>query len=856
MGRVWRAHHNALKRDDALKVVPDAFAADPERVARFQREAQILASLNHPNIAHVYGLEDADGTKALVMELVEGETLADRIAHGAIPIDEALRIAKQIAEALETAHEHGIIHRDLKPANVKVRPDGRVKVLDFGLAKAMESITTVSPSVSQSPTITTPAATQAGVILGTAGYMSPEQAQRLQVDKRTDIWSFGVVLYEIVTGRRGFSGATTMDVLSNVLRTDPNWSTLPPETPANVRWLLRHCLQKDRGQRLRDIGDARLLIEDVLAQPQGEPGERAPASSLRERLLWTALVMIVAAGAAAVAWTWRGPNTVDEEVRFEINPAPTTDPASLAISPDGQRVAFVGISEGVSRLWVRSLDAITARALPGTENAKSPFWSPDSHSIGFAADDQLKRVDIESGSVRVIASGGALSGAWNQDSTILFDRLPGGGLFRVSADGGVPEEVTHASPQANDHLSPQFLPDHRHFLFYATGTAPGVYVGVLEGADAPRRILDARWATYVPSGHVLFVRDGTLFAQSFDPVRAELAGTPMAVAEHILVTEEGIGLSASATGAFVYRAGTSSAPHQFVWHDRSGTPLETVPGSDVGGGFHSALSPDGSRLAMSFRTQGTSDIWLLETKRGVATRVTFDPAFDLTPEWSPDGRRIAFTSNRRGPQHFGLFMKSVDGPGDERELVDQGLGTTSPTDWSSDGRFILYVINPRPPQRDIWALPLDGAEKAFPVVETEFNETNAQFSPDGRWIAYQSDESGRVEIYVQPFPGPGRKVRISVSGGVQARWRRDGKELFYLGSDNRLMAVPVQLDARGEDVDVGMPVPLFLTRLAGTPRNDSARHYMVSPDGQRFLMDTLTEVSIPMTVVLNWKPQP
>ena len=481
MGRVWRAHHNALKRDDALKVVPDAFAADPERVARFQREAQILASLNHPNIAHVYGLEDADGTKALVMELVEGETLADRIAHGAIPIDEALRIAKQIAEALETAHEHGIIHRDLKPANVKVRPDGRVKVLDFGLAKAMESITTVSPSVSQSPTITTPAATQAGVILGTAGYMSPEQAQRLQVDKRTDIWSFGVVLYEIVTGRRGFSGATTMDVLSNVLRTDPNWSTLPPETPANVRWLLRHCLQKDRGQRLRDIGDARLLIEDVLAQPQGEPGERAPASSLRERLLWTALVMIVAAGAAAVAWTWRGPNTVDEEVRFEINPAPTTDPASLAISPDGQRVAFVGISEGVSRLWVRSLDAITARALPGTENAKSPFWSPDSHSIGFAADDQLKRVDIESGSVRVIASGGALSGAWNQDSTILFDRLPGGGLFRVSADGGVPEEVTHASPQANDHLSPQFLPDHRHFLFYATALHQGFMLASLKG---------------------------------------------------------------------------------------------------------------------------------------------------------------------------------------------------------------------------------------------------------------------------------------------------------------------------------------------------------------------------------------
>jgi Tol biopolymer transport system component len=565
--------------------------------------------------------------------------------------------------------------------------------------------------------------------------------------------------------------------------------------------------------------------------------------------------LIIAGGAAAVVWNWRGGDAVSHVVRLEINAPPTTRPTSLAMSPDGQTVAFVGVSDGHSRLWVRSLDAITARALPGTENATSPFWSPDSRSIGFAADDQLKRVDIESGSVRVIASGGALSGAWNQDSTILFDRLPGGGLFRVSADGGVPEEVTHASPQANDHFFPQFLPDHRHFLFYATGTAPGVYVGVLEGADTPRRILDARWATYVPSGHVLFVRDGTLFAQSFDPIRAELAGSPMAVAEHILVTEEEVALSASATGAFVYRAGTSSAPHQFVWHDRAGTPLETVPGSDVAGGFHAALSPDGRRLAMSFRTQGTSDIWLLETKRGVPTRVTFDPAFDLTPEWSPDGRRIAFTSNRRGPQHFGLYMKSVDGIGDEEVLVDQGLGTTSPTDWSSDGRFILYVINPRPPQRDIWAFPLDRAQKPVPVVETEFNETNAQFSPDGRWIAYQSDESGRVEIYVQPFLRAGRKVRVSGNGGVQVRWRWDGTELFYLAADNRLMAVPIHLDPRGESAEVGTPAPLFLSRFAGTPRNDSARHYMVSSDGQRFLMDTLTEVSIPITVVLNWKPQ-
>jgi Tol biopolymer transport system component len=861
MGKVWRAHHKALKRDDALKVLPDAFASDPERLARFQREAQVLASLNHPNIAHVYGLEEYDGTKALVMELVEGPTLADRIAKGQIPIDEALQIARQIAEALEAAHEQGIIHRDLKPANIKVRPDGPVKVLDFGLAKATEPTDALSPELSQSPTITTPALTQLGVILGTAAYMSPEQARGQRIDKRTDIWSFGVVLYEMLTGHRGFDGATTVEVLSNVLKTEPDWTALPADTPPTMRWLLRQCLHKERNRRLRDIGDARLVIEGVLAEPEdaSSQGRPKPAPPLRERLLWAALVVIVALGAAAVAvvWTGRRADAGGDEVRLEITAPPTTEPTSLAISPDGKTVAFVGISDGQSRLWVRSLDAATARPLLGTENATSPFWAPDGRSLGFAADNQLKRVDIQTGSVRLVVGGGAMSGAWNQDGTILYHRAAGEGLFRVSADGGVPQAETRASPQTVDRRLPQFLPDHRHFLFYATGTAPGIYVGIVGGAEAPRRILEAQAATYIPSGHLLFVRQTTLFAQPFDPLRAELAGSPTAIAEHIIGRDENVAVSASAGGTIVYRAGPSITPHAFVWYDRAGMPMETVPGSDFGSPFHSSLSPDGSRLAISSRTgQGSSDIWLLDIKRGVPTRLTSHPAFDQTPEWSPDGRRIAFTSNRRGPTEWALFIKAVDGSGDDEVLVDLGLRTTSPTDWSRDGRFILYaMVRPNTP-RDIWALSLEGERRRFPVLETTFNETNAQFSPDGRWIAYQSDESGRVEIYVQPFPGPGRKVRISVSGGIQARWRRDGKELFYLGSDNRLMAVPVQLDARGENVDVGTPVPLFPTRLAGEPQNDSARQYMVSSDGQRFLLDTLTEVSIPITVVLNWKPQP
>jgi eukaryotic-like serine/threonine-protein kinase len=790
-----------------------------------------------------------------VLEVVEGQTLEERLRPpSGMPVPEALGIARQIAEALEAAHEHGIVHRDLKPANIKIRPDGVVKVLDFGLAKpiAPPESRAGGEDLSHSPSAAD--RTKAGMLLGTAAYMSPEQAQGKRVDRRSDIWAFGVILYEMLTGLRGFSGETTVEVLSNVMRAEPDWTALPAATPPAVRSLVQRSLQKDPARRLRDIADARFQIEEALTGGPDAAAVRTPARRKPDgRMLWVGALIVLTALTAAIAWRMR-PATEAAEVRFQITTPPTTQLTSLAMSPDGRQVVFVASADGRSQLWVRTLDSLAARPLAGTDDATFPFWSPDSRSVAFSANAQLKRVDVERGTVRLVASGGALGGTWNRDGTILFERHAGGGLFRVSAEGGDVQAATKITPQASGHQYPQFLPDHRHFLFYAIGTEPGIYLGLLGAPDQWERILDADAATYASSGHLLFVRGGTLFAQSFDPTRLELAGTPVIIAEQIVGGGGTAGLSASAAGHIAYRTGPSRVQHQFVWFDRSGAALQTVAGSDFGNGFNASLSHDGRRLAMDRRSTGTADIWLLDVIRGIPERFTFHPAFDLGPVWSPDDRLIAFSSDRRAPRQWTLYMKPANGIGDEEQLLAAGA-VAGPNDWSPDGQIILYAQGISAGKRDIWALPLDGQRKPYPVVATPFNETNAQFSPDGKWIAYQSNESGSVEIYVQPFPA-GRKVRISNGGGVQVRWRQDGTELFYLTPDNRLVAVPIRFDAEAKSVDVGRPEPLFETQLAGTPQHDGGRHYMVAPDGQRFLMDTLTEVELPITIILNWKPQP
>jgi serine/threonine protein kinase len=863
MGEVYRAHDTKLKRDVALKILPDSFATDPDRLARFQREAQLLASLNHTNIAHIHGLEESAGVCALVMELVEGDDLSQRIARGAIPLEDALPIARQIAEALEAAHEQGIIHRDLKPANVKVRSDGAVKVLDFGLAKAMEPAPGSSPSVSMSPTLTTPAMTHAGMILGTAAYMAPEQARGKTVDRRADIWAFGCVLCEMLTGRRTFAGDEVSDVLASVLAREPDLAGLPAATPASIRRLLRRCLEKDRNERLRDIGDARIEIRDALAKVDPE----APAVSTsgadrysRERFAWIgALAALTLALGIALIFALR-PTPATSEMRVDISTPPTTSPQSLSISPDGRTIAFVATAEGQSRLWLRSLESGSERAVKGTDSAESPFWSPDSRSIGFFADGKLNRLDVDGGTVRSLtAAPGGQSGTWNRDDVILFASL-GSPIARVPAAGGEPVALSGLAQQGSD-FSPHFLPDGHRFLYYVRGgpDTRGVYVGQLDARLEARRLIDSdTGAVYASSGHVLFSRQDTLFAQQFNPIRLELTGNPFPVAEHAAGASFSgarsfAGASVSGAGSIAFRAGAAAARRQFVWFDRSGKVLGQA-GESVSTGLSSpSLSRDGQRVALYRNVNGNVDVWLLETKRGVFSRFTADPADDVMPVWSPSGDRIVFSSNRKGVHD--LYQKSLTQGGSE-ELLLSTAERKNATDWSADGRFVLFNTQDSKRNGDIWALPLDGNGKPFPVVQTGAEEQNGQFSPDAHWIAYQSNESGRTEIYIQPFPGPGSKWPISTNGGSQVRWGRDGKELFYVALDGRLMAVPLRI-ASNAPPEVGTPVALFAPPLGGTIQQGDFRHqYMVSADGQRFLVAAVTEgASSPITLILNWKPR-
>ena len=851
-----------LKRDVALKVLPASVAGDAERLARFQREAEVLASLNHPNIASIYGLERADGINALVMELVEGPTLADRIAQGPLPLDEALRIARQIADALEAAHERGIVHRDLKPANVKVRPDGTVKVLDFGLAKALDGPGGPA-SVSQLPTITTPAMTQAGVILGTAAYMSPEQARGTRVDRRTDVWALGCVLYEMLTGRRVFEGDTVSDTLAAVLRGEPDWRALPAATPVSIRRLLRRALTKDSSRRLADVADVRLEIDDsTLSDTAVDHVSTQPTRSFKLLAAGAVVGAVIAGGAAAVWWMARPAKDPPAVVRFEIPLSPgTAGFGPVRVSPDGHTVAFLVLTEPANQIWTRSIDSPEARRVEGTDGATTLFWSPDSQSIAFASDGRLLVVPASGGPSRPIAtlpSRGEYYGSWGAGGEILLSESTGNvgvtraarastsvfnGLLRVRVNAGAAEPFRQpdSSRGEQNYLFPNFLPDGNHYLFNIR-TATGrfqTYVGNLDSSEVVELSGIESNTFYSSSGHILFLRNGALTAQRFDAGSRQLLGDAVTVQQRVVPTAAPTGRVSAVGGVIAFAAFTGGLNASLNWFDRTGRSLGEAAPSGVY--VNPELSKDDRFVAWDEGGGPEGDTWVRDLSRGLTTRLTSDPGNQGIPQWSPDGSRIAYRSDRDGA--IGVLVSREFGVvGDETVLLKASTPTT-PFDWSIDGRYVAFVQ-----EGDVWLLE-PGSGKPSRITSTPSVETNVRVSPDGRWLAYQSNEPGAGrpdEIYLHSISDRRRKLQVSTAGGYAPRWRRDGRELYYMAPDRTLMAV--EIDLGGAQPRIGEPAALFRPRV---PAGAGAREYAVSRDG-RFLIRTVEEdQAAGISVILN-----
>ena len=865
MGEVYRARDTKLEREVAIKVLPEAVAQNPERLARFEREAKVLAALNHPNIAQIYGVEQG----ALVMELVEGETLS-----GPLPVATALDQARQIADALEAAHEKGIVHRDLKPANIKVTPQGVVKVLDFGLA-AMAQNTASRSDVSISPTLTM-AATQMGVLLGTAGYMSPEQAAGKAVDKRADIWSFGVVLWEMLTGKRLFDGETISHTLAAVLTKELEWKQLPDRVPAGVRRLLKRCLERDLRRRLPDIGAARLELEDAMTgQDSGLPAESRGRPY--RKLPW-AVAAVLALGLGALALVhFREQPAAAETVRFQFPmPDKTTFDGTVAISPDGRNVVFRAAGEGGIHLWIRALNSLQSRLLMETSvdttGLYAVIWSPDSQSVAFVNAGRLYKVSASGGPPQVICdvSGTVLGGAWNRDGDIIFG-LYGktSGVMRVAASGGNATAVTIADPARDELIQafPTLLPDQRHFLYVRASPRLdqiGISIGSLDAQpkDQSTRILAPTEgnAVFAPSadsrvGQLLYLRDTTLLSQGFDASRLEVKGEPVPVAESVEsnnLTRFGY-FSASSNGVLIYRAGGGATDSQLTWLDHQGKVLGTI--GEPGPIRALALSPDGSRVAEEHPDSETqTSLWIVDLARGVNSRFTLGAGLHRSPLWTPDGNRITFASTSQ------VYQKASNGAGDEEPWF-KGVDVR-PSGWSRDGRFLLYHDLDVKTGYDLWLRPADrsgsapsAGEKPIPIAKGGAISMG-RFSPDSRWIAYASRESGIPEIYVRPFdassptgaPSGAGKWQVSQGGGQDPHWRGDGKELFYRALDGTVMSVEVTAAPTGAVFQALAPKALF---KSPSGQGD----WDVTADGKRFLFPVplAANKSEEFTVVLNWQ---
>jgi serine/threonine protein kinase len=856
MGVVWKAVDSKLDREVAIKVLPETFSADIDRLARFEREAKLLASLSHPGIAAIYGLEEAHGVRFLVMELVPGEDLAQRLSRGALPVEDALSLCLHAAEALEAAHESGVVHRDLKPANMQVTPEGKIKILDFGLAKALHGEGT-SPRASLSPTVTS-AGSVAGAVLGTAPYLSPEQARGKPVDKRTDIWAFGCVLYEVVTGNPPFHGETVSDTVAHILEREPDWTALPSGTPSRLRALLARCLTKNPMRRLRDIGEARVAIHELQENPSGSTQIDSVERDRSGALAWLVAVGMTVVAAVAL-WAWNS-----ERISRQASHAPTrlvvplppdrtlqsSFASPFAISPDGKRLVLAIRGSGRSLLYLRELNAFEFEPIAGTEGATQPFFSPDGEWVGFFAHAALHRVALAGGSpfkICDVPTFPAIPGAtWGTDDTIVFSGHMGSTLRRVSAAGGAVEELTTASGPQEAHRWPHFLPDGRGVVY--TVVKPGttsIAVHSFRTGTSTTLDLEGTAARYVRSGHLVYSSSSSLVAVPFDPHSMELKGTPTPVVEGIaggVLGGTATAFAISESGSLVYLSSAlGSAGGRLVRVDRQGRATPLV--EERGNYMQPHLSPDGGRVAFARGRPGGRDIWIHDLSRGTRDRLTTDGGY-INPIWSADGAWIAFSSTAS----LGLYVKPTDGSA-AAELLLTRQNSSFTTSWSRDGEVLtFYEVHPET-SRDIWTLRVGVESEPQPFLVTPFSERAAMITLDGRWMAYVSDESGRDEVYVRPFPGPGGKWTISTEGGTEPIWSADGTELFYR-QGSRLLVVAID---SANIFSAGRPRvlfenPGFVSDTAGNPS------YGLFPDGQSFIMvEGSPELRAPqLRVRLNW----
>ncbi len=858
MGEVYRAKDSRLERDVAIKVLPDGLAADELFRSRFEREAKSISALNHPHICTVHdvGKERVNGREVqyLVLELLEGESLAERLLKGPLALEQVFRHGIEITAALEAAHRRGLVHRDLKPGNIMLTKSG-AKLLDFGLAKPADRHGPAADSVL--PT-RDKALTEQGSIVGTFQYMAPEQLEGEEADARTDIFALGSVLHEMATGQKAFEGKTRTSLIAAIVSSQPPAiSSVQAMCPPALDHVVRKCLEKDpddRWQNARDVMSELQWIQQG-GSKVGLPAPIAMRRRSRERLAWVlAAGASLAAIALGIGYVRRAPRAAPR-VRFTIAPpVEVTTVGSPRVSPDGRLVAFDATdTTGKQLIWLRALDSLEARSLPGTEGASRPFWSPDSRFLGFVAGGKLKKIDVSGGPAQTLADTPSGSdGAWSSEGVILLDGRATDPILRIPSAGGVPKE--EVAPDASKNQAsvgwPEFLPDGRHFLYVIGPSRPEdstLVVRDLESKVEKVLFKTSSRVQYAPPGFLVYVREQTLMAHAFDLAALELRGEPVPLAEDLGIDAVGLAhFSASQTGVLVHRAGEASN-RQLVWADRSGKELGVV--AEPAQYASVWPSPDGKRLVLELGDPRTSraDLWIRDLGRGVSSRFTFDAKDDSTPLWSPDGRSIVFTSDRKGVAN--LYIKAAAGTGEEEVLFESNEDKYA-TDWSRDGAYLLFFSRGAETRWDIWALPMTGERRPFPVVKTRFSELNATLSPDGRYVAYQSFESGRPEVYVQEFPEARRKWQVSTEGGAQAFWRADGRELYYRSADNRIMAVPVE---GGATFSAGTPSGLFRAQLASIT---TRTHYRPTPDGQRFLIlaPEARATIVPTTVVLNWVP--